>query len=294
MRELEAFGAVNGHELDGVAGGFIVEAYLAQAGLFEVVEIFEKFGERARFAFGLPGFEKFDELRDVAARAWGDEMWDFEPVDERAENVDGRAALEIFALARDEFEKFSEGFGRWIKWQVGLRRLERVVDRGAFFARALGEAHEIDGLEMPRGRGEDASGGDVVERLVDEAEVCEDVADERMLEDGEARDDERNFALGEFFDETVAVIVLAIEDGEVAPGSAGAVEALEFAGDPGGFFVFVGELGDADALALGVRGGEDFVGEVGADFVLRDDLGGDAEDVGRGAVIFGERDAIGG
>jgi hypothetical protein len=88
------------------------------------------------------------------------------------------------------------------------------------------------------------------------------------------------------------MVVLAIEDGEVAPRSSGAMEALKFAGDPGGFFVFVGEFGDADAFAFGMRGGEDFVGEVGADFVLRDDLGGDAEDVGRRAVVFGERDAI--
>ena len=114
-----------------------------------------------------------------------------------------------------------------------------------------------------------------------------------MLEDGEPRDDEGNLALGEFFDEAIAMIVLAIEDGEVAPRSAGAVEAFEFAGDPGGFFVFVGEFGDADAFALGMRGGEDFVGEVGADFVLRDDLRGDAENVGRRAIVFGERDAIG-
>jgi len=85
---------------------------------------------------------------------------------------------------------------------------------------------------------------------------------------------------------------LAIEDGEVAPRRACAVEALEFAGDPGGFFVFVAEFGDADAFAFGMRGREDFIGEVGADFVLRDDLRGDAEDVGGRAIVFGERDAI--
>ena len=62
MRELEAFGAVDGHELDGVAGSFVVEADVAEAGLFEIVEVFEEFGKRARFALGLPRFEKFDEL----------------------------------------------------------------------------------------------------------------------------------------------------------------------------------------------------------------------------------------
>src|SRR6202034_1006214 len=72
--ELEAFGAVDGHELDGVAGSFVIEADLAQAGLFEVVEIFEKFGEGARFALGLPRFEELDELGDIAACGWADEM----------------------------------------------------------------------------------------------------------------------------------------------------------------------------------------------------------------------------
>ena len=157
MRELEAFGAVHGHELHGVAGSFVVEADRAEAGLFEIVEIFEEFGERARFALGFPGFEKFDELRDVATRGWFDEMWDFEPVDEVAEDVDGGAALEIFSLGGDEFEEVGERFGRWIERQIGLRGLECVVDRGALFACALGEADEIDGFEMPGWSGEDAS-----------------------------------------------------------------------------------------------------------------------------------------
>jgi len=105
VRELEAFGAVDGHELDGVAGGFVVEADGAEAGLFEVVEVFEELGEGFSVALGLPGFEEFDELGDVAARAWGDKMRDFEPVDEAAKDVDGRATLEIFSLGGDELKE---------------------------------------------------------------------------------------------------------------------------------------------------------------------------------------------
>ena len=93
VRELETFGAVDGHELNGVAGSFIVEADGAEAGLFEIVEVFEEFGEGFSVALGLPGFEEFDELGDVTARARADEMRDFEPVDQRAEDVDGGAAL---------------------------------------------------------------------------------------------------------------------------------------------------------------------------------------------------------
>jgi len=93
VRELEAFGAVNGHELDGIAGGFVVETNLAEAGLFEIVEVFEEFGEGFCFAFGLPRFEEFDELCDVAARGWADEMGDLKPIDEAPKNVDGGAAF---------------------------------------------------------------------------------------------------------------------------------------------------------------------------------------------------------
>ena len=50
------------------------------------------------------------------------------------------------------------------------------------------------------------------------------------------------------------MVVLAIEDGEIAPRSSGAMEAFEFGGDPGGFLVFVTEFGDAYAFALGMRG----------------------------------------
>src|SRR5262249_39387027 len=158
--------------------------------------VLEEFWERSGIALGLPSLEEFGELAGVALGARADEMRDFEPVDEGAENVDGGTALQIFSLGGDEFEGIGRRFGRRVERQIGLRRLEDVVDRGALFARALGEADEIDWLEVPCRSGEDAGGGDVVEGLVDEAEVSEDIADERMLEDGEARDDERNFALG--------------------------------------------------------------------------------------------------
>jgi len=74
--------------------------------------------------------------------------------------------------------------------------LENIEDRRAFFARTFGEADEIDGFEMPRGSAEDAGAGDVVERFIDETQVGEHIAHERMLENREARDDEGNFTIG--------------------------------------------------------------------------------------------------
>ena len=119
--------------------------------------------------------------------------------------------LRFLRWVGDEFEQVGERFGEGSKGKSDWGNLEHVVDGGALFARAFGEADEIDRFEMPRGGAKNASAGDVVERFVDEPEVGEDVAHERMFEDGEARDDEGNFAVGEFFDEAIAMVVLAIE-----------------------------------------------------------------------------------
>src|SRR5271156_4043852 len=49
---------------------------------------------------------------------------------------------------------------------------------------------------------------------------------------------------------------------------------------------------DADFLAFGFGGLQNFFGEFGADFVQGDDLGGHAKNVGTGTIIFRERDAV--
>ena len=66
MRKLQAFGAMNGHQLHGVARLVDFERDGA-AGLLEVVEIFEEFRQRASFAFWLPVFDKLGKLVDILA-----------------------------------------------------------------------------------------------------------------------------------------------------------------------------------------------------------------------------------
>jgi len=45
-----------------------------------------------------------------------------------------------------------------------------------------------------------------------------------VIEDGELADNKRDFVAGEFLDQFVAVGVLAVEDGEIAPLASGGVE----------------------------------------------------------------------
>ena len=58
MRKLESLGAVHGHQAHGVAGGIVFEADGA-AGLFEIIEILDEFGELARVALVFPLFHEF-------------------------------------------------------------------------------------------------------------------------------------------------------------------------------------------------------------------------------------------
>src|SRR5438876_5072355 len=180
---------------------------------------------------------------------------------------------------------------RSVEWKLPLRELEQVVDGFLFFFGAFGEANEIRRFEMPRGRGQNAGAGDVVKRRSDEAQVRDNVLDERMIEDGEIGNDERNFGAGKFGNEFVAMRMLAVEHGKVPPLASRGVDAREFRRDPGRFSFFVFEFGNADFLAFLKNGAEGFLREVGADRVLRDDLRGDAENIRRGAIVLREGNA---
>ena len=56
-----------------------------------------------------------------------------------------------------------------------------------------------------------------------------------MIENRKFADHKRNLALRKFFNQKIPVGMLAVENCEVSPASAGSVEALKFVGDPGGF-----------------------------------------------------------
>src|ERR1035438_2437996 len=85
--------------------------------------------------------------------------------------------------------------------------------------------------------------------------------------------------------------VLPVEHREITPRISGSVQTLKFIRDPLRLFVLGCQFDDADAFALRARWGKQLVREVGAYFVLCDHLGCHAQDVGRGAVILGQRDA---
>src|SRR5712664_212677 len=84
--------------------------------------------------------------------------------------------------------------------------------------------------------------------------------------------------------------VRAVEHGEIAPAAACLVDALKLAGDPARLVFGSRELDDANLFAFGLVGAEHFLGKIRADGVLADDLRGNAQDVGSGAVILGKAD----
>src|SRR5712672_2062480 len=87
------------------------------------------------------------------------------------------------------------------------------------------------------------------------------------------------------------MIVGAVENREVTPTPARFVDTLQFAGNPAGFVLRHRQLDDANFLAFGLVGAENFLGEVRADRVLADDLSGDAQNIRSGAIVFSEADA---
>src|SRR5882762_7125633 len=112
-----------------------------------------------------------------------------------------------------------------------------------------------------------------------------------MLEDGKPRNHEGDLAARQLAGEFVAMIVGAIQNREVTPTPASFVNSLQFAGNPAGFVFRRSQLDDANLLAFRLVGAENFLGEIRADRVLADDLGGDTQNIGSGAVIFSKADA---
>ncbi len=145
-----------------------------------------------------------------------------------------------------------------------------------FFGRAFRQAHQIFRGEMPGWCGKHAGTRDVVIGQRDQVEIGENVADQRMLENGKLADDKGNLALRQFFDQLVAMRVLPVEDSKLFPAVAGVVQALEFIRHPGGFVLGRFQFRDADFLAFAFVGLQNLFREFRADFVLADHLSGDA------------------
>src|SRR5260221_8478484 len=103
---------------------------------------------------------------------------------------------------------------------------------------------------MPRGCGQNAGACDVVKGGGDEAQVSDEVFEERVIEDREIGNDERNSGAGKFGNKLVAMRMLAVEHRKIPPLAPRGVDASEFSDDPGRFGFFVLEFGNANLLAF--------------------------------------------
>ncbi|SRR6266404_9124575 len=101
-----------------------------------------------------------------------------------------------------------------------------------------------------------------------------------MLENGQPRNHKGNLATGKLAHELVAVTVRAIENGKVAPASAGFVDALELGSNPASFVLRSSQFHNANLFAFRFVRTQHFFGKIRADRVLADDLGGDPQNIG--------------
>src|ERR1700687_4418299 len=86
------------------------------------------------------------------------------------------------------------------------------------------------------------------------------------------------------------MVVRTVENREIVPAAAGAVDALDFARDPASLVFDIGEFDDANLFAFGPAGGEHLLRKIRAHGVHSDDLACDAQDIRRGPVVFREAD----
>ena len=100
-----------------------------------------------------------------------------------------------------------------------------------FAARSM-QAHQVRGLETPRRHRQHARASDIVRGLIDQPQIGDQVPHEAVRQDREILDHERNLAGLERVDQLVAMRVAAIQHGERPPFGSGAMQPLEFAGNP--------------------------------------------------------------
>ena len=139
---------------------------------------------------------------------------------------------------------------------------------------------------------DDALEGEVVGRVGDDAEIGDGVADFAALVEVRAADDAVVEAEGdEALFELAHLVGGADEDRHVVEVLALALELLDLFADLAGFLLAVPDRRDADLVAFFADVGLERLAE--ADFVVGDEVGGGAEDVGGRAVVALELDDLG-
>ena len=95
--EFQAFRAVDGHELHGVARRLVFQADAAVS-LLEVFKVLQKLGQAALFGLGFPILHKLRQLVDVLAVLCAGALRNFQPFGQIGQDFASAATAHTFAL----------------------------------------------------------------------------------------------------------------------------------------------------------------------------------------------------
>ena len=146
----------------------------------------------------------------------------------------------------------------------GLAGVDHAVDCGEQVAPVepgvAADAEDLEGVQPPRAAGHHPHQGGVVRGIGDGAQGLLQVPDLGRLEQGQAADDGEWDVLGlEAVHDEVAVLVLAVQDRDVAPVPALVLERADGVHDGDGLVLATGAHVELDGAALGLVGGQDLV-----------------------------------
>ena len=176
-------------------------------------------------------------------------------VDERVELVDRGADLaELRSQRRIELA---------LPHPAGVDELDDRLDEVALVeGGVLGHRQDLERIEPPRAGGQRPHEGDVIDRVRDRAHALLEVADLRRREQRQATDDGvRDVLLAQPRDDRLAVLVLAVQDGDVVPALRVADERLDRVDDRDRLVVGPAAGVDLDRLAVGSLGPKPLVGQ---------------------------------
>ena len=288
MVEFKPLRGVHGHELHGVAR-FLLEVDRS-AGLLEIIQVLDKFLEALRFALGLPFAHKLSEAVKIFSVFRRNGGVDLQGLGEFVEQFGRGQTAGLLSQFGNQFGQFVQVAIATGKGRLALRREHRVPQRHALaFRGALGETHQVRGLQAPRRHRQHPRASDIVRRLIDQPEIGDQVPDQTVRKDREILDDEWNLAGLEHFHQFVAVRVTPIQHGEGAPLGSGAMQPLDFAGHPLRFGDVRRVRDDPHLVAVVAHGRERVLRNIDRFFIVADRLARDAQDSSGRAVVQRER-----
>ena len=174
--------------------------------------------------------------------------------------------------------------------QLDLPAVHQAADgREQVAAIELGVAADLEDLQRvqaPRAAGHHPHEGGIVGGVRDGTQGLLQVPDLRRLEEAQAADDGERDVLGlEAVHDGVAVLVLAVQDGDVVPGAAGGMERADGIDDGDGLVLGPGADVELDGGAVGLVGPEALVGREPG-LVADDEMVGGGQDVVDAAEVL--------